>query len=150
MRDDLHDYADSIHARIEEVLGLEPIATIYLGTFDSIVLHRAGRFQAELVTIAPGTRIATHAHPTTDSIDLLVEGNVARFHLGPHQVSRFVKGIGLRIPANEPHGGTASGAGVCFLSCQRWRDAPSHVALDWAGPAASDVHLLAAALANVQ
>lgn len=140
VQDDLHDYAEAINARLGEYLEANPIAIADFGNFEGIVLHRIGRLQAELITLLPGATLPSHVHPFVDSVDLLVDGNVCAFRIGNHNINRFVKGVGLRIPAWAPHGGTASQAGVAFVSCQRWGTTPSHIGLNWLGAPAADAH----------
>lgn len=140
VKDELHDYAEAIGARMLEHLGARPRSVQDLGMVDSSVLHRTGYMQAELIRIRPGSRIAVHRHPQVDSIDLLVAGNVAAFMIGAHQVPRFIHGIGLRIAESAPHGGEAGPQGLVVLSCQRWAQPPSHITLAWRGSPLNDVH----------
>lgn len=142
IRDDLHDYAAEVKARMFEHLASNPLAVRSFGTFDCCVLHRRDRLQTEIVMIDPGAVIPRHTHPNVDSIDLLVRGNVSAFEIDGTTLTRFVRGMGLRIPAGAPHGGTAlaEGIGVWFLSCQRWRVPQKHIALDWAGAPVTSAH----------
>ena len=140
VRDDLHDYAEEIHARLAEHLEAMPVAYADFGNFDGIVLHRRGWFQAELISVMPGAFVPPHVHPETDSVDILVEGNVAAFHIGRHKIRSFTKGLGLRIPAMEVHGATVAHSGVAFVSCQRWQRPPTHIALDWRGQVVAPMH----------
>jgi quercetin dioxygenase-like cupin family protein len=139
VRDDLHDYAEAINARLAEQLEAGPISISDFGNFEGIVLHRVGPLQAELITILPSATLPNHVHPNVDSIELLVQGNI-RFSVGRLRITRLIKNAGLRIPANETHGGTADPSGVAFVSCQRWKIAPSHVGLDWVGRPSTDTH----------
>lgn len=142
VHDDLHDYAAEVLERMTEHLQAKPVAVRSFGSFDCTVVHRQGNLQTELVMIDPGTVIPLHAHPNADSVDLLVRGNVSSFEVSGQKLARFVLGMGLRIPAGEPHGGSAQAddIGVWFLSCQRWRIPPNHIALDWEGAPVTYAH----------
>lgn len=141
VEDDLHDYAEAVQARMSEHLAAKPLSLQSCGGFDCAVVHRMGNLQVELVHISPGEVVPMHRHPGVDSIDLLVEGNVSRFQIGDHSVSRFVRGMGLRIAQDAMHGGTAGMEGVLFLSCQRWAMQPSHISLVWRGDPCSVEHM---------
>lgn len=132
VHDDLHDYAESIFFRMDDVLRYgHEISFADFDLFEGTVLHRDGQFQAELIFVPPGVALPSHRHPLTDSVDLLVGGNVDEFRIGRHRIRGFVPDIGLRIPSEAAHGGRAAASGVSFLSCQRWRGEPSHIGNDW-------------------
>lgn len=140
VQDDLHDYTAEIQARSIEVLASRPIAVRDFGNVDAVVLHRTGLMQTELIQIQPHAVIPTHSHPGVDSIDLLVSGNLERFEVAGQRVGRLLHGIGIRIAASAAHGGKATGAGVLYLSCQRWDRLPSHIGLAWRGAPSCEEH----------
>lgn len=140
IRDDLHDYAAEVLARMDTYVMAQPIDQADFGRFDTMVVHRAGRLQVELVRIKSNVLIPPHRHPGVDSIDLLVGGNVVGFDIDEQHFDRFVKGMGLRIPASARHGGATGRFGVIFLSCQRWDREPDFIAKRWVGDPVNQHH----------
>lgn len=139
VKDDLHDYAAAVLARMQEHLARRPLAVQTFAGFDCAVLHRVGNMQAELVQGKPGEVIHMHTHPGVDSIELYVAGHFT-LKVGERLIPRPIKGAGVRIAQDAPHCGKVGEEGVAFLSCQRWATPPSFIAMSWRGRALSDEH----------
>ena len=134
IKDDLHDYAQSIRfdwpQRMEEVEGAQVA-----------VIHRSGRFQAELCCVRGGFLIPAHVHPHADTIEIGVCGAVRLFVNGidpfsaipDDRLPAFTRGRGIRINHNDQHGGIAIPGGAWFLSVQRWDCEPRSVLTDYMG-----------------
>lgn len=110
----------------------------------SIVLHRAGRFQVELIVVAPGVKIPEHLHEDVDVIEVAIAGGidlwVADVRAGYVREPRAdgkMRDLGryVSIAADAWHCGNAGPDGACFLSVQCWREGvtPSHVGQNWRG-----------------
>lgn len=148
VKDDLHDYAEEVRARLDERVNAQTLSTLASAQWDCAVVHRAGPLQAELIRIYPNERIPLHVHPHVDSIDLIVSGDIDLVISGKRiaegyakeRRSAFLARAGLRIAANAPHGGSTGEEGVVFISCQRWGVPQTHIALAWAGPPCTEEH----------
>lgn len=131
-----------------EFLALHPISSLASDNFECAVVHRMGALQAELIHIHPNQTIPLHAHPSVDSVDLIVSGDIDLVISGKRiaegyakdRRTSFLRRAGLRIAANAPHGGSTGHDGVVFVSCQRWAIPPAHIALAWGGPPCTDAH----------
>jgi hypothetical protein len=148
VKDDLHDYAEAIHARLAEFAQHDSLADLDSAQWACRVVNRTGNLQAELIRINPCEVIPQHIHPHVDSVDLIIAGDIDLVISGKRiaegyskdRRSSFLKRAGLRIAANAPHGGSTGPDGVLFISCQKWDVPPSHIALAWAGPSCTAEH----------
>jgi quercetin dioxygenase-like cupin family protein len=140
IKDDLHDYAEVVQRCATELVPSLPSNAVDFGAVRCHILHKSGSLQTELIRILPDSIIPPHNHPQADSMDLLLDGNVREFTIGDMRVTRFIKGIGLRIPRLVVHGGVSGTYGMLFLSCQKWSCPPSHIALSWVGAPISRTH----------
>lgn len=142
VKDDLHDYAESIVARVEDVAQNVPLQTTDFGSMKSAVVHRLGSFQVELLTIGPREHLPLHTHPGVDSIDYLLNGSLMLLLSGQRfaYAARKGKSYGMRIAEDAPHGGHTGRHGLTFVSIQRWNRKPlPSIALNWRGLLYNDV-----------
>ena len=150
VHDDLHDFTE--HALSTLPLGgLNARADMgaHYGPVHAAVLHREGIYQIELVVVQPDFQIPTHTHIGTDSIEYSLFGGV-RFEVGGEKLfdnmddqrfMHFVRGKGLRIANDMPHGGRSlSGLGAMFLSFQRWTTPMTPLGDNYQGVTMSDEH----------
>lgn len=97
------------------------------------ILFRSGCWQVELMAGLPFTQAPMHKHNRVDSVDLVLCGELTGSVAG----RQIRKGRGrllanlMTIPAGIPHGGEATGAGVVFLSFQKWQGEPTFIGMDW-------------------
>jgi hypothetical protein len=110
------------------------------GSVTTIVLHREGQFQTELVISHPNSPEwpGEHRHPNVDSIEIEVydchgltrNGEVVTKPDLVHH-GRYL----VHLLPTDLHGSKANLNGISLLSCQKWLNgvAPSSVGLDWAG-----------------
>jgi hypothetical protein len=148
VKDDLHDYAEAIRARVNEVFTAPAISTMGFGNFTGWVTARSGNLQAEIIHVPAFEVLPLHSHPNVDSIDLYVAGDVdltisgVRIAHGYPRARRMrlLRELGLRIARDALHGGQALEQGFTFVSCQRWLVAPAHIGLDWRGPPSTSQH----------
>jgi hypothetical protein len=119
-----------------------PVAGISFGDgITRIVLHRAGRFQAELIAFAPHRTVPPHCHPNVDSIDMVVSGQFTvvagqGVKVRPARPRRSGRsawfGRFLPIAPETVHGGASGPEGACIISFQHWlQGEPSHIGEDW-------------------
>lgn len=142
VKDDLHDYAESIVARVEDVAKNVPIQTTAFGRMKSAVVHRLGSFQVELLTLEPKEHLPLHTHPGVDSIDYLLNGSLMLMLSGQRfaYAARKGQGYGMRIAQDAPHGGYSGRHGLTFVSIQRWNRNPlPSIALNWSGSLYNDI-----------
>ncbi len=147
--DDLHEYAERVLKMPLGGLLSEFSMSKDYGPFTSIVLHRDGRFQTEMVIIEPNTMITDHTHPGVDSIECTLLGGV-RLHVSGHGPSNTaddkavfdsMRGKLVRISGSAKHGGLVGKDGVTFLSMQRWNDIPiGYIGIQWSGLPVSSIH----------
>lgn len=150
VKDDLHDFTE--HALNTLPLGgLNAAANLgaHYGPVHAAVLHRDGIYQIEMFVVQPDFEIPVHTHRGTDSIEYPIFGGV-KFelggkkpfdHLDDQRFLQFVRGKGLRIANDMPHGGRAlSGIGAMFLSFQRWTTPMTPLGDNFQGAAVSDHH----------
>ncbi len=109
----------------------------------SIVLYRQGRFQIELIVVAPNCEIPKHTHEDVDTYEMQVSGamsfEVAGIQTGFLREPRenglhrdFMKYV--PIAAGVEHAGNSGPAGAAFLSVQHWlKGDPTHVGMNWTG-----------------
>lgn len=149
VRDDLHDFAETVHARMREYAVMPAFFPREYGTVKTGLVGRASPYQIELVSVLPGTVIPPHRHPDVDSIDILVSGDILidvdgvtiAADYSSERRAEFLYGKGLRISSDAMHGGIAGNQGAFFLSCQRWKTPPlSSIGLSWVGPRVTTLH----------
>lgn len=110
----------------------------------SVVLHREGQYQAELIIVAPNVEIPPHEHPDVDSYEVALAGEIAFFVDGIQTGYRrtpaangMSRDFGKFVPirSDAPHSGVAGPMGTVFLSVQKWREGvqPTHVGMNWIG-----------------
>lgn len=110
----------------------------------SVVLHREGRYQAELFMGTQAGIFPEHAHPNVHSIEVMIAGRIEFTVRGrpafPAEV--FAKnlptqGMMIGVGAGIPHGAVVREGGGAFLSLQQWREGVpvTSVGIDWDGPA---------------
>lgn len=144
----------------------QPLSTIrgalhevyHYGYVAAYLLHREPPFQTELVLLLPkpgGHEVGPHSHPTVDSREIILHGEVHFTIDGeplypPRLIHRFaphlasVKVPPIIVPAGVVHSARVSAEGGSFLSIQEWLPGGppmSTVGLDWAdGAPLNDVH----------
>lgn len=136
-----------------ESIALRPphAAVRFVDGLTTMVLYREGRYQVELVLIAPGTIIPEHVHPDVESYEVALAGEL-EFYVDGRQTGypRTARRDGcsrdlgkyVPVPADAPHCGRAGAAGASFLSVQLWREgvAPSSVLINWQGETLGRMH----------
>ena len=117
------------------------------GAVTTIVLHREGQFQTELVISHPGSPEwpGEHRHPNVDSIEIEVYDchgltRNGEFVTKPdfvHEGRYFV-----HLSPNDFHGSKSNENGISLLSCQKWLNGvePSSVGTDWEGEPVHEAH----------
>lgn len=117
------------------------------GSVTTIVLHREGQFQTELVISHPGSPEwpGEHRHPNVDSIEVEIFDchgltRNGEFVTKPDLVyeGRYF----VHLSPNDYHGSKANVNGISLLSCQKWLNGvePSSVGLDWDGEPVHEKH----------
>lgn len=155
IEDDLHAYAE----RMTEGLGGSFATLPWAGPFKTDatygpvrtgLLHREGRYQVEIVEVAPNTTLPVHRHPGVDTIECPVRG-LMRFTVhgvDPYEkipdtrLERFQQGKLIRIDAGAWHAGRSGPEGAAFLSMQRWPAESAMTLLGecWEGAPMSEDH----------
>ena len=110
------------------------------------VLWREGRFQVEMVTCAPGTKIPPHSHPNVDSFEVNLNGGVDFFIDGRRTIPLSVLnrrngdhcqwyGLAVRVLPGVQHWAEFGPNGGTFLSVQHWPEGipMTAVGFDWDG-----------------
>lgn len=138
-QDDLYDYTEVVRSRLHDLLEKTTIGLNSPGSFNCSVIHRTGKFQAELIKIHPNEKVPLHWHPGVDSIDFFLNGSVDMV-VGHIRINRCPKRIGIRIDQHVVHGGVVGPNGLTYISCQKWNSFPSHIAMAWGGEAVTDDH----------
>lgn len=117
------------------------------GTVTTIVLHREGQFQTELVISHPNSPEwpGEHRHPNIDSIEVEVfdchgltrNGEVVAKPDLVYEGRYFV-----HLLPTDFHGSKASRHGISLLSNQKWLNGvkPSSVGEDWDGKTITEAH----------
>ena len=125
---------------------------LFVEKVTSLVLYRKDNFQVELITCEPNTVIPEHTHPDVDSYELFLHGMKFTHNgetiISSEQAEEEINGMPshayetIRVKPNDPHGGTASKNGGCFLSIQKWLNGvtPTHVGNNWDGDTMGDNH----------
>lgn len=150
VRDDLHEFAEYAWNTLSFGAMTADLAwAVDHQGVQCAILHRDACYQAELIVVQPGVIIPTHTHPGTDSIEVPVAGAV-RFWIDGKDLYRgiddarllkLIRGNGLRIAQDAPHGGRALPTiGAMFLSFQRWEGAPRHIGENYVGQGVSPAH----------
>lgn len=122
------------------------------GEVRSVVLHRHGQFQTELLSVIPrpgNAGLPEHRHPNVDTVEVFLAGEFG-FTKNGRLVNRGGRvspigadgvaqlcGLQVRVRPQDLHGAAPLGeGGWVFLSLQHWLNGvpPSSVGLDWAGP----------------
>lgn len=117
------------------------------GVVTTIVLHREGVFQTELVIAHPKTAEwpGEHCHPNVASIEVEVFDCKGLTRNGapiekPDLVheGRYL----VYLAPDDYHGSKNNENGISLLSCQKWLNGvePSSVGLDWKGAPVADAH----------
>lgn len=106
----------------------------------SVILHRDGRYQAELFMGTQSGMFPEHAHPNVDSIEVMIAGRIEFMIRGRPAFSGEVfakNGMVIGVGAGVAHGAIVHNGGGAFLSLQRWREGVpvTSVGIDWDGPA---------------
>jgi len=109
-------------------------------------LYREGQFQVQMITAMPFTEIADHVHPSVDSFEVYVGGQIEFRHNGTKLTRlRTVRqkkdgqcnrtGLFFRVLPTDWHGATFGELGGVFLSIQHWIDIPvTSVHKNWKFP----------------
>lgn len=150
VRDDLHAFAEHALNTLTFAQMNAPLSWMVDHTaVQCAILHREGPYQVELVVARPGIVIPVHTHPGTDSIEYTVSGGV-RLHVDGRDLTdtmdedrffAFMKGKGVRIPADALHGGQVHPVlGAMFLSFQRWEGPHDHIGHNYQGCGVSPEH----------
>lgn len=116
------------------------------GSVTTIILHREGQFQTELVISHPGPEWpGEHCHPNVDSIEVEVfdckgltrNGEAITKPDAVHN-GRYL----VHLAPTDYHGNKANLNGISLLSCQKWLNGvdPSSVGLDWHGEPVHAAH----------
>jgi quercetin dioxygenase-like cupin family protein len=109
----------------------------------SVVLYRAGRYQAELFMGTSAGVFPDHSHPNVDSIEVMLAGQIDFRVRGRSVFPREVfenklstQGMMVGVAAGATHGAIVHDGGGAFISLQKWRDGVpiTSVGLDWDGP----------------
>lgn len=125
-----------------------PVAPIRnYGPVTTIVLHREGQFQTELVIAHPKNSKwpGEHHHPNVDSIEVEIYNCIGLTRNGVPVTKPDLTFEGMHLvhlAPNDLHGSKQTESGISLLSCQKWLRgiAPSSVGLDWAGTPVADEH----------
>jgi hypothetical protein len=118
----------------------------HFGVVTTIVLHRQGQYQTELVIALPETDRwpGEHRHPHVDSIEVAVWDcdDLTRNGVPVRVPDLIYRGRGLvHLLPTDWHGSKATEHGISLLSCQHWIDRePSSVGLDWEGQPVHAAH----------
>jgi hypothetical protein len=119
----------------------------HFGVVTTIVLHREGQYQSELVIALPETDKwpGEHRHPDVDSIEVAVWDcdDLTRNGEPVHGPDLIYRGRGLvHLLPTDFHGSKATQDGISLISCQKWLNGvePSSVGLNWIGHPVHDVH----------
>lgn len=124
---------------------------LFTDAVTSIVLHREGQFQVEMIVARPNTEIPEHTHDDVESFEVGFSGDLEFFVKGiqtnffrsaaPNGTSRDL-GRFMPVPQGMIHGGRSGPNGAVFLSVQRWREGlvPTHVGINWTGPTVGKEH----------
>lgn len=109
----------------------------------SVILYRAGRYQAELFMSTQAGVFPEHSHPNVDSIEVMLAGGIeftvrGRAAFRPEVVKKHsrTQGMMIGVAAGVPHGAIVREGGGAFISLQRWRGSlpVTSVGIDWDGP----------------
>lgn len=116
------------------------------GTVTTIVLHREGALQTELVISHPDSKEwpGEHCHPEVDSIEVEVYDCHGLTRNGevvtkPDLVynGRYL----VHLLPTDYHGSKANKNGISLISCQKWLNGnPTSVGESWKGLPVSDEH----------
>lgn len=126
-------------------------AVRFVDGITTVVLYREGRFQAELVAIAPHAYIPPHAHPDVESYEVALAGELEFFVDGLQsgfirtpRADGLSRDLGKYVPvrSDAPHGGRAGAKGATFLSVQMWREGVevTGVLINWEGQTMGKAH----------
>ena len=150
IKDDLHEYAEGVLARLPALLTAPCASPDDFGPVVSVVLERRGQFQTELVRMAAGLEVPPHRHPGVDTIECTLEGTI-RFWLAgkdpfervsDERLMRFARGKMMRIQADTWHHAKSGPEGCRLISMQRWAPHLTLGALGerWEGKTVSSAH----------
>lgn len=127
----LSEYINSLYAG-GRLLCLPPMRGMYRDKgVSTVVMHRHGQLQTEMIIVDPDYHIAPHKHPGVHSaeigwcggIELVVDGVSLSLNRDPRSdgISRnFCKWV--YIPDDAEHWGISGPEGAVFLSAQLWSD----------------------------
>jgi len=115
-----------------------------------LTLYRDDRFQVQIWTFPPHTKVTDHSHPGLDTWLVWVSGKL-RFRLDGKYVRlsetgraewRGMKTWTLHVPPGALHGATIGDSGASFLSITERIDGkePESVHLIWDGPPLDHEH----------
>lgn len=117
------------------------------GTVTTIVLHRDGQFQTELVISHPQAPAwpGEHCHPQVDSIEVALfdcKGLTRNGELVEKPDAVYAGRYLVHLRPDDLHGSKFSEDGISLLSCQKWAEGilPTSVGENWAGTPVSDEH----------
>lgn len=117
------------------------------GVVTTIVLHREGQFQTELVIAHPNSMPwkGEHCHPLVDSIEVEVSNCKGLTRNGEPVIAPDVVFGGrylVHLAPTDLHGSKDNSKGISLLSHQKWTigTEPTSVGENWSGCPVSDEH----------
>ena len=84
------------------------------------LLYRGGRFQAEMCTIKPNTKLVMHKHPGIDSVFLFGGGDM-EFKINDGSMLKLIQGDIGSVTGEDYHGGIIGKDGAIFYTFQYWK-----------------------------
>lgn len=124
----------------------------FVGKFGVLTMYREAPYQVQMVLCRPNSNIPQHRHPKTDSLLVMVAGELylkvnGEYVFPPGCFEALPDGRCnknfqfIRVPPGTEHGGKIGSKGACFVNFERWLDGkPTSAELDWEGPALSEDH----------
>jgi hypothetical protein len=146
---ELLQYAkDTVDRRMSQFLIPDSSSTVMSNeSVTTIVLHRKGAFQTELIIMHPGAPKwpGEHRHPDVDTVEI----EVVRFDWVSRNGEKLARPdfvyngrYLVHLGPDDYHAVQAKPHGAALLSCQKWLNgvAPTSVGLNWEGAAVHPSH----------
>ena len=144
-----------VHWYLRQPFALPPgvLAGVHhVSDFSGLTLYRDDQFQAQLWLCQPGSEIKDHCHPSIDTYQIYVSGQVylrlnGKPVVKPEDIHEMAdgrankNGFAIRVRPTDYHGATIGPKGGAFLNLQRWLNGPPQSAeLDWEGEPLDEAH----------